>query len=514
MIKRAIISVSDKRGVVEFARELANLGIELISTGGTFKLLQDAGIPAIYISEVTGFPEVMDGRVKTLHPKIHGGILALRDNPKHVQHMTENDIKPIDMVVVNLYPFRETVAKPGVTLEDAIENIDIGGPTMVRAAAKNYQHVAIVVSPDQYKTVLAQLHGAGDLEPTTRLQLARAAFKHTSEYDTAIHQYLQRHLDGEDQFPETLQLQFEKAQELRYGENPHQKAAFYRETCTEYPSVTSARQLHGKELSFNNIIDINAALELVREFSDPAAVIVKHTNPCGTACAGILKEAYQKAFEADPVSAFGGIIALNRPVDVETAQAMSELFAEAIIAPEFTAKALAILQAKKNLRLLETGGETLVSAQYTDIKRVAGGLLLQNNDQFDNPRSLMTVVTKKQPTEAQWQDLLFAWKVVKHVKSNAIVVGKDGQTLGIGAGQMNRVGSAKIALEQAGSKAQGAILASDAFFPFRDTVEVAAKAGITAIIQPGGSVRDDETIQAADEHGITMIFTGVRHFKH
>lgn len=514
MIKRAIISVSDKRGVIEFARGLADLGVEIISTGGTFKLLKDANIPVMYISEVTGFPEVMDGRVKTLHPKIHGGILALRDNPKHVQHMEENEIKPIDMVVVNLYPFRETIAKPGVTLAEAIENIDIGGPTMVRAAAKNYNHVAIVVNPDQYETVLQEVRDVGNVSPATRLQLARAAFKHTSEYDTAIHQYLQAQLEGETEFPQTLQLQFEKAQDLRYGENPHQKAAFYRESGTNYPSVGSARQLHGKELSFNNIIDINAALELVREFTEPAAVIIKHTNPCGTACAETLKDAYAKAYAADPVSAFGGIIGLNRVVDADTAQAMAELFVEAIIAPDFTAEALNILQAKKNVRLLVTGGEELVPVAYTDIKRVAGGLLLQNNDQFDNQRELMKVVTKTQPTESQWQDLLFTWKVVKHVKSNAIVVGKDGQTLGVGAGQMNRVGSAKIAIEQAADKAAGAVLASDAFFPFRDTVDTAAKAGITAIIQPGGSVRDEESIQAADEHGIVMIFTDVRHFKH
>jgi phosphoribosylaminoimidazolecarboxamide formyltransferase/IMP cyclohydrolase len=417
-------------------------------------------------------------------------------------------------VVVNLYPFRETVAKPGVTFEEAIENIDIGGPTMVRAAAKNYQYVAIVVNPDQYNTIIDQLRATGDVGTDTRLQLARAAFKHTSEYDTAIHQYLQRRLTGDEEFPETLQLQFEKAQDLRYGENPHQKAAFYRDSGANYPSVANASQLHGKELSFNNIIDINAALELVREFPTPAAVIVKHTNPCGTACDQTIKEAYQKALAADPVSAFGGIIAVNRVIDAETAQAMAELFVEAIIAPEFTAEALVILQAKKNVRLLVTGGETLAPVLYTDIKRVAGGLLLQNNDQFDNPRSQMTVVTKQQPTEAQWQDLLLTWKVVKHVKSNAIVVGKNGQTLGVGAGQMNRVGSAKIALEQAGEKAQGAVLASDAFFPFRDTLDTAAKAGITAIIQPGGSVRDEESIQAADEHGIAMVFTGVRHFKH
>ncbi|HWR55358.1 MAG TPA: bifunctional phosphoribosylaminoimidazolecarboxamide formyltransferase/IMP cyclohydrolase [Negativicutes bacterium] len=514
MIKRAIISVSDKRGVVEFARGLAEQGVEIISTGGTMKLLKEAGIPVIYISEVTGFPEVMDGRVKTLHPKIHGGILALRDNPKHVQHMMENQIKPIDLVVVNLYPFRETIAKPDVTFAEAIENIDIGGPTMVRAAAKNYNHVAIVVNPDQYGPVLAEIRENGDVSDDMRLQLARAAFKHTSEYDTWIHQYLQQQLDGETEFPQVLQLQLEKAQELRYGENPHQRAAFYRESESKHASVGAAKQLQGKELSFNNIVDLHAALELVREFTSPAAVIIKHTNPCGTACAQTLSEAYKKAFEADPVSAFGGIIGLNRPLDGETAQAVSALFAEAIIAPDFSAEALEILGAKKNLRLLATGGASLEPAPYMDMKRVAGGLLLQNSDNFDNPRAELKVVTKKAPTEAAWEDLLFAWKVAKHVKSNAIVVAKGGVTLGVGAGQMNRVGAAKIAFEQAAEQAAGAVLASDAFFPFRDTVDAAAKAGITAIIQPGGSVRDEESIQAADEHGIAMIFTGVRHFKH
>jgi phosphoribosylaminoimidazolecarboxamide formyltransferase / IMP cyclohydrolase len=514
MIKRVIISVSDKRGVVEFARELANLGIEIISTGGTMQLLKAAGIPVVYISEVTGFPEIMDGRVKTLHPKIHGGILALRGNPKHVEHMLENQIKPIDMVVVNLYPLRETIAKPGVSLEEAIENIDIGGPTMVRAAAKNYAHVAIVVNPDQYAIILQQIQETGDVDPDTRLRLARAAFKHTSEYDTAIHQYLQQQVEGASEFPHVLQMQYEKVQDLRYGENPHQSAAFYREPDTSYPSVANAQQLHGKELSFNNIMDLNAALELVREFTMPAAVIIKHTNPCGTACAETLIDAYKKAYEADPVSAFGGIIGLNRIVDQTAAQAMAELFVEAIIAPAFTPEALEILKTKKNVRLLVTGGDTLAPVSYIDIKRVAGGYLMQNNDQFDVPQHEIKVVSKRVPIEAEWKDLLFTWKVVKHVKSNAIVVGKDGQTIGVGAGQMNRVGSANIALEQAGEKAQGAVLASDAFFPFRDTIDAAAQAGITAIIQPGGSVRDEESIQAADEHGIAMVFTGVRHFKH
>lgn len=514
MIKRAMISVSDKRGVIEFARGLADLGIEIVSTGGTMKLLKEAGIPVIYISEVTGFPEVMDGRVKTLHPKIHGGILALRDNPKHVQHMKENEIAPIDLVVVNLYPFRETIAKPGVSFAEAIENIDIGGPTMVRAAAKNYPHVAIVVNPDQYEPVLQQIRATGEVGAETRLQLARAAFKHTSEYDMAIHQYLQQQLDGATEFPRTLQLQLEKAQDLRYGENPHQQAAFYRQTDANYPSVATAKQLQGKELSFNNIIDLNAALELVREFSSPAAVIIKHTNPCGTASGQTLSEAYAKAYEADPLSAFGGIIGLNRVMDRETAQAVSTLFAEAVIAPGYSPEALEILGEKKNLRLLATGEIALEPIAYMDIKRVAGGLLLQNSDSFDHGRAEMKVVGKRAPSEEEWQDMLFAWKVVKHVKSNAIVLGKNGQTLGVGAGQMNRVGSAKIALEQAGEKARGAVLASDAFFPFRDTVDAAAKAGITAIIQPGGSVRDEETIQAADEHGIALIFTGVRHFKH
>ncbi len=509
-IERALISVSDKTGVVEFARVLHGLGVEIISTGGTMKTLKEAGIPVVYVSEITGFPEIMDGRVKTLNPYIHGGILAIRDNPDHVQAMRHHKIKGIDMVVVNLYPFRQTVAKPDVTLGEAVENIDIGGPAMIRAAAKNFAHVAVVVNPANYGLIAGELAKKGEISQEIRMELAREAYSHTAEYDACIARYLAGQL-GQGRFPARLQLVFDKVQDLRYGENPHQQAAFYREQGFAGPGVAGARQLHGKELSFNNIVDLEAAFNIVNEFAAPAATIIKHTNPCGTGTGNSLAAAYAKAYEADPVSAFGGIIGLNREVDKATAEQIGQLFAEAVIAPGYSAEALAVLSEKKNVRLLAAGFGQSVDAM--DIKRVSGGILVQDTDAGD-PEAKITVVSKRQPTAAELEQLGFAWKVVKHVKSNAIVVAADNRTIGVGAGQMNRVGAANIALAQAGEAAEGAVLASDAFFPFRDTVDAAAKAGVTAIIQPGGSVRDEESIKAADEHGMAMVFTGVRHFKH
>lgn len=511
--KRAIISVSNKTGVVELARELVEVGYEVVSTGGTFKVIKEAGIEATYVTEITGFPEILEGRVKTLHPNVHGGILAKR-TPEHLAQLEELNIVPIDLVVVNLYPFKETIAKPDVTLEDAIENIDIGGPTMVRAAAKNYKDVAIIVNPERYSVVIDQLKTTGQINETTRLSLAAEAFTHTAEYDTYISGYLKGVAGSDGEFPEALMLKGEKIQDLRYGENPHQKAVFYREVGAKGASIGTAKQLHGKELSFNNIIDINAALELVREFEQPAAVVIKHTNPCGTAIGNTLVEAYKKAFDADAVSAFGGIVGLNREVDKATAEELSKPFLEAIIAPSFAQEALDILTKKANVRLLETGDLAQPQNKSYDIKKVNGGILLQDIDLGMVDLADLQVVTERKPDEAELEELLFAWKVVKHVKSNAIVVSKDKQSIGVGAGQMNRVGSANIAFEQAGDKCQGAVLASDAFFPFRDTIDQAAKAGIKAIIQPGGSMRDEESIQAANEHGITMVFTGMRHFKH
>lgn len=511
-IKRALISVSDKTGIVDFARKLHSYGVDIISTGGTMKALKEAGIPVTYVSDVTGFPEIMDGRVKTLNPYIHGGILALRDNPTHVEAMQKHNIRGIDMVVVNLYPFRETISKPDVELEEAIENIDIGGPSMIRAAAKNYRFVTIVVNPSRYSSILQELAANNDISEGTRMTLAHEAFEHTAEYDACIADYFSGQL-SQEKFPDTLNLTWEKAQNLRYGENPHQKAAFYRQKYYTGPGIANANQLHGKELSFNNIVDLEAAYALVAEFEKPAAAIIKHTNPCGTGIGSTLTEAYDKAYQADPVSAFGGIVALNRGVDKDTAMKISEIFIEAVIAPSFAQEALDLLTKKKNIRLLAAGLPDN-NAKNFDIKRVSGGILVQDLDIEDANRADLKVVTKRQPTDEEWEQLRFAWKVVKHVKSNAIVVASDNKTLGVGAGQMNRVGSAQIALEQAGENAKGAVMSSDAFFPFRDTIDTAAKAGIKAIIQPGGSVRDEESIQAADEHGIAMVFTGMRHFKH
>ncbi len=511
-IQRALISVSDKNGVIEFAQFLAEQGIEIISTGGTYQLLQDNGIKVTYVKEVTGFPEILEGRVKTLHPNIHGGLLSKHDDEQHLAQLKEHGIDPIQLVVVNLYPFKQTIAKPDVTFADAIENIDIGGPTMLRAAAKNHQYVTVIIDPSDYAEVKEQILASQETELETRRRLAAKVFRHTAAYDGLISDYLTKQV-GEE-FPESLTITYERVQELRYGENPHQKAAFYREPLAKIGTIPFAKQLQGKELSYNNIQDAEAALQIVQEFNDPAAVVVKHMNPCGVATGVTIEEAYQKAYESDPVSIFGGIVALNRPVEQELASKLKELFLEIILAPSFTEEAIQVLSSKKNLRLLELdpaayGGE--VSYRYTSIQ---GGLLVQTQDKGVVTREEIEVVTERVPTEEEWKQMLFAWKVVKHVKSNAIVVARDEMTIGVGAGQMNRVGAAKIAFEQAGEKARGAVLSSDAFFPMPDTVEEAAKAGIKAIIQPGGSIKDQESIDAANRLGITMVFTKMRHFKH
>lgn len=510
MKRRALVSVSKKDGLIPFIQGLIEAGIEIISTGGTKKVLEEAGLDVIGISEVTDFPEIMDGRVKTLHPNIHGGLLGVRDNEKHRQQMEELKIQPIDFVVVNLYPFKETVSKPDVAFMDAIENIDIGGPSMLRSAAKNHEYVTVVVDPADYEGVLQEVQ-QGTVTKETKRRLAAKVFRHTAAYDAMIGEFLTKQIGEES--PESMTITFEKKQDLRYGENPHQKAAFYRAPFASSSSIAFAAQLHGKELSYNNINDADAALSIVKEFTEPAVVAVKHMNPCGVGTGTNVHEAYMRAYEADPTSIFGGIIACNREVDYDTAVKMHEIFLEIIIAPSFTKEALEVLQSKKNLRLLtvELGAEEKAQMRYTSVH---GGLLVQEEDVFGLDQATITIPTKRQPTEKEWEDLKLGWKVVKHVKSNAIVLAKDGMTIGVGAGQMNRVGSAKIAIEQAGEKATGSALASDAFFPMSDTVEAAAKAGVTAIIQPGGSIRDEESIQMADKYNITMILTGVRHFKH
>jgi phosphoribosylaminoimidazolecarboxamide formyltransferase/IMP cyclohydrolase len=514
MIKRALISVSDKTGIVELASELQKKGIEIISTGGTAKTLSAAGIKVINISDITGFPECLDGRVKTLHPKVHGGLLAIRGNEEHMKQIKELGIEPIDMVVINLYPFKQTILKENVALEEAIENIDIGGPTMLRAAAKNYQDVVVVVDPSDYERVLDEVKSSGDVSIKTKFKLAYKVFEHTSHYDTLIAKYLRDNL-GEEFFPETLTLTFEKAQDMRYGENPHQKAVFYKEVGANTGCLTNSTQLHGKELSYNNINDANGAIELLKEFDEPAAIIVKHANPCGVATAASIREAYVLAYEADPVSAFGGIIAINRPVDAVTAEEISKVFYEIVIAPSFNKDALEILEKKKNIRLLKLENISSKLPEGTlDMKKVAGGLLVQNynNELFNS--SEIKCVTDVKPTDEQMKDLIFAMKVVKHTKSNGIALAKNSQTIGIGPGQTNRVTALKIAIEYGKDRTMGAVMASDAFFPFSDCVEAAHTAGIKAIIQPGGSVRDQESIDACNKYGIAMIFTGMRHFKH
>ncbi len=515
-VNRALISVSNKTGILEFCRELDQLGIELLSTGGTAKLLADNDVTVTEVSDYTGFPEMMDGRVKTLHPKVHGGILGRRGIDDEV--MSANGIQAIDMVVVNLYPFEETVANPHCDLETAIENIDIGGPTMIRAAAKNHNDVAIVVDPDDYHAVLKELiNNENQLEHQTRFNLALKSFEHTANYDTAISIYLGNL--NQQTFPATLNLQFNKKQSMRYGENPHQNAAFYQEKSPETGTIAAATQLQGKELSYNNIADTDAALECVKSFEDqPTCVILKHANPCGVAQADSILEAYNLAYATDPTSSFGGIIAFNRELDKETAaEIISRQFVEVIIAPTISADAQSILAAKKNVRVLECGLWNGGHSQTLDFKRVSGGLLVQDKDFGRITQSEVKVVSKRQPTEQEMADLLFAWKVAKFVKSNAIVYCKGGRTIGVGAGQMSRVYSAKIAGIKAadeGLSVPGSAMASDAFFPFRDGLDAAAEAGITAVIQPGGSIRDAEVIAAADEHNIAMVFTGMRHFRH
>lgn len=517
-VKRALISVSDKTGIVEFAQALSAQGVEILSTGGTFKLLTDNKIAAIEVSDYTGFPEMMDGRVKTLHPKIHGGILARRGVDNAV--MQEHGINNIDMVVVNLYPFEKTVANKDCSLEDAVENIDIGGPTMVRAAAKNHAHVNIVVNASDYAKILAELvANNGCTSYKTRFDLAIKAYEHTAAYDGAIANYFGRMVEGGSaDFPRTFNTQFIKAQEMRYGENPHQKAAFYVEKNPQEVGIASAKQLQGKELSYNNVADTDAALETVKSFSEPACVIVKHANPCGVAVAESIKHAYDLAYSTDSESAFGGIIAFNRELDAETAKAIVERqFVEVIIAPSISAEAIEVVKAKQNVRLLATGDWTNVRVKGLDYKRVNGGLLVQDRDDGIITESDLKIVTKRAPTPAEIQDLLFAWKVAKFVKSNAIIYAKNKHTIGVGAGQMSRVNSARIAAikaEHAGLQVAGSVMASDAFFPFRDGIDNAAKVGIAAVIQPGGSMRDEEVIAAADEHGMAMVFTGMRHFRH
>ncbi|WP_395356321.1 bifunctional phosphoribosylaminoimidazolecarboxamide formyltransferase/IMP cyclohydrolase [Vibrio sp. D3] len=524
-IRRALISVSDKTGIVEFAQALAERGVDILSTGGTARLLAEQGIAVTEVSDYTGFPEMMDGRVKTLHPKVHGGVLGRRGQDDDV--MAKHGINPIDMVVVNLYPFAETVAKESCTLADAVENIDIGGPTMVRSAAKNHKDVTIIVNAHDYDRVIAEMdENEKSLTLETRFDLAIAAFEHTAAYDGMIANYFgtmvpsygeNKEGDEESKFPRTFNQQFEKKQDMRYGENSHQAAAFYVEANPQEASVSTARQIQGKALSYNNIADTDAALECVKEFNEPACVIVKHANPCGVALGKDILEAYNRAYQTDPTSAFGGIIAFNQELDAETAAAIVERqFVEVIIAPSVSAEAIEVVAAKKNVRLLECGEWSTKTTGF-DVKRVNGGLLVQDRDQGMVSLDDLKVVSKRQPTEEELKDALFCWKVAKYVKSNAIVYAKGDMTIGVGAGQMSRVYSAKIAGIKAadeGLEVAGSVMASDAFFPFRDGIDAAAEAGIKCVIQPGGSMRDDEVIAAADEHGMAMIFTGMRHFRH
>lgn len=518
MAKRAFISVFDKTGVVDFAKGLTELGYEVISTGGTQKELEGAGIKVINVSDITGFPECLDGRVKTLHPKIHAGILAMRENEEHMKQLEELGVDTIDIVAVNLYPFKQTIAKQGVSLEDAIENIDIGGPTMLRAAAKNWQDVAVVVDPADYAPLLEDIkRNDGEICRDTKFYLSGKVFENTAAYDALIADYMRRQAEKKDivsGYPEKLTLTFEKQQDMRYGENPFQSAAFYREPLNVAGSLVNAEQLNGKELSYNNINDANGALDTLREFEETTVVAVKHANPCGVGSSDSVYDAYVKAYEADPVSIFGGIVATNAEIDEKTANEMSKIFLEIIIAPAYSKEAIEVLCQKKNLRVLRLK-DTAAKApkDAVDTKKVLGGMLVQQLDTklLDDE---IKVVTKRKPTDEEMEDMVFGMKVVKHVKSNAIVIAKDRATLGVGPGQTNRIWSAKMAIERSGENAQGAVMASDAFFPFDDCVEEAAKAGITAIIQPGGSVRDEDSIKKCDEYGIAMVFTGLRHFKH
>lgn len=515
---KALISVSDKTGVVEFAKGLVALGWEILSTSGTMKLLKKSGVPVTSVSDVTGFPEICDGRVKTLHPKIHGALLARRDIPEHMKELKDNDIDTIDLVCVNLYPFRETIAKPDVTMEDAVEHIDIGGPSMLRSAAKNWESVTVVCNPADYETILSEIKADGNTTRETRLKLSAKAYTHTAEYDMAISTYMR----AQAGLPEKLFLEYDLKQELRYGENPHQEAKFFASTVKEPFSLATAEQLNGKELSYNNIQDANATLNIAREFDEPFCVGVKHMNPCGSATGKTIAEAWKKAYEADKTSIFGGIVAANREIDLETAQMLKPIFLEIVMAPSFAPDALELLCTKKNLRVLKVdmSKDNTVRKQYVSMN---GGMLVQDRDINTKPVSAEQCVTEAKPTAEQLADLEFAWKIVKHVKSNAIVVAKNGMTYGVGAGQMNRIGSAEIALKQAQATlkeegtdimTEGLVLASDGFFPFNDCVALAAEYGIKAIVQPGGSIRDEDSVKLADEKGITMLFTGERHFKH
>ena len=515
---KALISVSDKTGVVEFAKGLVALGWEILSTSGTMKLLKESGVPVTSVSDVTGFPEICDGRVKTLHPKIHGALLARRDIPEHMKELKDNDIETIDLVCVNLYPFRETIAKPDVTMEDAVEHIDIGGPSMLRSSAKNWESVTVVCNPADYETVLSEIKAGGNTTRETRLKLSAKAYTHTAEYDMAISTYMR----AQAGLPEKLFLEYDLKQELRYGENPHQEAKFFASTVKEPFSLATAEQLNGKELSYNNIQDANATLNIAREFDEPFCVGVKHMNPCGSATGKTIAEAWKKAYEADKTSIFGGIVAANREIDLETAQMLKPIFLEIVMAPSFAPDALELLCTKKNLRVLKVdmSKDNTVRKQYVSMN---GGMLVQDRDINTKPVAADQCVTELKPTMEQLADMEFAWKIVKHVKSNAIVVAKGGMTYGVGAGQMNRIGSAEIALKQALNTlkeegkdimTEGLVLASDGFFPFNDCVALAAEYGIKAIVQPGGSIRDEDSIKLANEKGITMLFTGERHFKH
>lgn len=512
----ALISVYDKKGLAPFAKELKKLGFEIVSSGGTAKFLRKNGLRVTEVAKLTKYPHMLGGRVKTLHPLIHGGILADRTNKEHLKDIKKFKISPFDIVACNLYPFEEVTSRKNFTHEEAIENIDIGGPAMVRAAAKNHKNVAVIVDPEDYKKVLEELKARGSISFETRERLALKAFRHTAQYDTLIVRYFSSRTEGEEKFPREMDILLEKIQELRYGENPHQKAAFYRERGARGEGrITEARQLHGKELSFNNIVDMEAAWSCANYFADPAVAIIKHTNPCGVAKAENICEAYKRALECDPVSAFGGIIAANRRIDEVTAKEIAALFVEVIIAPSFTPKALEILKIKQNLRLMEMG-EKAINKPFRglDYKRVSGGMLVQEPDIAQLGINEIKVVTKREPTMAEMEDLFFAWGVAKFVKSNAIVYVKDGRTVGVGAGQMSRIDSAEIGVKKSKGKVKGSVLASDAFFPFPDVVELAAKEGVTAIIQPGGSKRDQESIDKANETGIAMVFTGRRHFRH
>ncbi|SDO56222.1 bifunctional phosphoribosylaminoimidazolecarboxamide formyltransferase/IMP cyclohydrolase [Alkalicoccus daliensis] len=511
MAKRALVSVSDKAGIVPFVKSLIAQGVEIISTGGTKRQLEEEGLQVIGIEEVTGFPEMMDGRVKTLHPAIHGGLLAVRNNEEHMSALSSEKISLIDFVIVNLYPFQQTIENPDSTFQDAVENIDIGGPSMIRSAAKNHQDVTIVVDTADYDGVIEELQEFGEVTDRKKQKLAAKAFRHTAAYDALIAEYMTKHV-GEDA-PEKLTKTYNLKQTLRYGENPHQMASFYERPISSPATIAKAKQLHGKELSYNNINDADAAIAVIRDFNEPAVAAIKHMNPCGVGIGGDIAQAYQKAYEADPMSIFGGIVACNREVDAEAAAMMKEIFLEIILAPSFTEEALKILKEKKNLRLMTIDLEAHYAGE-SRVTTVSGGALIQETDTLSYEDVEVTIPTDRKPSDRELEQIQMAWKVVKHVKSNAIVLAKEDRTIGIGAGQMNRIGAAKIAIEQAGEAAEGSVMASDAFFPMSDTVEAAAKAGIRAIIQPGGSKRDQESIDMANEHGIAMVFTGVRHFKH